>query len=112
MRYLLVLLLIPLSVYAEINPSLQRELIDMGAEDQRVRNEVGNAGWHNAPEKLLLQLREIDKSNTVRLKSIIKDHSWPTKNLVGQEAMDAMFLIIQHSPDSEFQQRMLTNLKQ
>jgi len=112
MRYLLVLLLMPSLAYAEINSVLQSELIDMGTEDQRVRNEVGKSGWQNAPEKLLLQLREVDKSNTVRLKSIIKDHSFPTTDLVGNEAMAAVFLIVQHSADSDFQQRMLTNLKQ
>ena len=111
MRYWFVLLLIPFYSFAEINSSLQSELINMGVEDQSIRNEIGKAGWDKAPKELMEKLQKIDESNTVRLKSIIKEHSWLTKDLVGIEGVGAAFLVIQHSADVAFKEKMLPYLK-
>nr|WP_228371071.1 DUF6624 domain-containing protein [Shewanella piezotolerans] len=83
MRYLIVLLFIPLFSFAEVNLPLQQQLLDMGNKDQEIRNEIGAAGWGNAPKELLEKLNKIDHSNTERLKAIIKKYSWLTKELVG-----------------------------
>jgi len=112
MRYLLILFFIPLSVLAEVNSILQSELIEMGIQDQKIRNEVGEAGWHNAPKELLEKLQKIDESNTDKLKFIIKGYSWVTRDLVGVEGVEAAFLIIQHSEDLEFKEQMLPFLKE
>jgi len=112
MRYLLILFFIPLSVLAEVNSILQSELIEMGIQDQKIRNEVGEAGWHNAPKELLEKLQKIDESNTDKLKFIIKEYSWVTRDLVGVEGVEAAFLIIQHSEDLEFKEQMLPFLKE
>ncbi|MCL1059146.1 hypothetical protein L2729_14290 [Shewanella gelidimarina] len=111
MRYLFIILLIPFYSFAEINSSLQSELIRMGVADQNIRNEVGKAGWTNAPKELLEKLLQIDESNTIRLKAIVKEYSWVTKDLVGTEGLGAAFLIIQHSPDVTFKEQMLPHLK-
>ena len=89
MRYLTILLFIPFVTLAEINSVLQKELIEMEIKDQKIRNQI----------------------NTVRLKAIIKKHSWLTKDLVGTEGVNAAFLIIQHSPDITFKEQMLPHLK-
>ncbi len=44
MRYLFLLLIIPLHSFAEINLPLQKELIEMEIEDQHIRNKIGEAG--------------------------------------------------------------------
>ncbi|MCP4325107.1 MAG: hypothetical protein GY787_25325 [Alteromonadales bacterium] len=111
MRYLITLLFIPLISFAEVNLPLQQQLLDMGSKDQKIRNEVGKAGWQNAPKELLEKLNQIDQSNTDRLKAIIKKHSWLTKELVGVEGVGAAFLIIQHSPDIAFKEEMLPYLE-
>lgn len=112
MRYLITLLFIPFISFAEVNLPLQKQLLDMGGEDQKIRNELLKLGWKNAPKELLERLRQIDQSNTDRLKDIIKEHSWLTKHLVGVEGVGAAFLIIQHSPDTAFKEEMLPYLEQ
>jgi hypothetical protein len=111
MRYLLVALLFPFYAFGEVNLPLKNELIEMGVQDQNIRQEIGKAGWENAPKALLAKMSKIDQSNTDRLKLIIKKHSWLTKGLVGVEGIGAAFLIIQHSPDIEFKTQMLPHLK-
>jgi hypothetical protein len=112
MRYLLVLFFFPLSVLAEVNSILQSELVEMGVQDQKIRNEVGEAGWNNAPKELLEKLQKIDENNTDKLKFIIKEYSWVTRDLVGVEGVEAAFLIIQHSEDLGFKEQMLPFLKE
>ena len=55
---------------------------------------------------------KIDKSNTAKLKAIIKKYSWESKDLVRVEGVGAAFLVIQHSPDVVFKEKMLPYLKQ
>ncbi|WP_206012064.1 DUF6624 domain-containing protein [Pseudoalteromonas sp. Z1A8] len=111
-RYLLLLLIIPFYSFAEVNLPLQKELIEMEVEDQHIRNKIGEVGWQNPPKELLEKMIKIDNSNTVRLKTIIKKHSWVTKDLVGVKGVGAAFLVIQHSPDVAFKEKMLPYLKQ
>ncbi|MEI8653126.1 hypothetical protein P4S57_10595 [Pseudoalteromonas sp. Hal273] len=112
MRYLFLLLIIPLHSFAEINLPLQKELIEMEIEDQHIRSKIGEAGWQNPPKALLEQMMKIDESNTGKLKAIIKKHHWLTRDLVGVKGVGAAFLVIQHSPDVAFKVKMLPYLKQ
>ena len=111
MRYLTILLFIPFVTLAEINSVLQKELIEMEIKDQKIRNQINKIGWQNITKKLVAKKNAIDATNTVRLKAIIKKHSWLTKDLVGTEGVNAAFLIIQHSPDITFKEQMLPHLK-
>jgi len=111
MRYLIILSFIPFITFAEVNSFLQKELIEMEIRDQKIRNEVGKAGWQNPPKELLEKLNKIDASNTEKLKVIIKKHSWLTKDLVGVKGVGAAFLIIQHSTDIAFKEEMLPYLE-
>ncbi|ABZ77200.1 conserved hypothetical protein [Shewanella halifaxensis HAW-EB4] len=111
MRCLLVLLFFSFSAFAEMNLELQKELIEMGVKDQKIREEIAKVGWNNSPQYLLDKLKAIDAINTKKLKAIIEEHSWPTKDLVGVKGVNAGFLIIQHSPDIDFKVAMLPKLK-
>ena len=112
MRWLIFLTVISFPAYSGINLDLQNELIVMEAEDQKVRAEVGRAGWDKAPKALLEKLSEIDKRNISKLKKIVEKYSWPTKELVGIGGVAAAFIIIQHSSDIEFNKKMLPFLEE
>lgn len=111
MRHLTLLLFFPFFAMADINSQLKAELVEMAAQDQEIRNDISKVGWQNPPHELLEQLKKIDKENTAKLKNIIENHSWPTKDVVGVEGVNATFLIIQHSPDIAFKAEMLPYLK-
>ncbi|MGY0583416.1 MAG: DUF6624 domain-containing protein [Paraglaciecola chathamensis] len=111
-RHLFLLLIIPFYSFAEVNLTLQKELIEMEVEDQNIRNKIGEVGWQNPPKELLEKMKKIDNINTAKLKAIIKKHSWVTKDLVGVKGIGSAFLVIQHSPDIEFKEKMLPYLKQ
>ncbi len=110
---LLIFVLIPAYSLAEINIPLQKELVEMGIEDQKVRRWITKPGFevNNLQKELIEKMVKTDEKNTARLKAIIKEYSWPTKDLVGIEGMSAFFLIIQHSPNEEFKERALPVLK-
>lgn len=111
MRYLILILFIPFFTLAESNPQLKKELMQMEIQDQSIRNKIGKVGWQNPPKELINQLKIIDEANTTKLKAIIKEHSWLTKELVGIEGVSAAFLIIQHSSDIKFKAKMLPYLE-
>jgi len=112
MRHLLLILLIPFYSFAEVNLPLQNELIEMETEDQNIRNQIGKLGWKNVLKEFLKKMQKIDERNTEKLKAIIEKHSWVTARLVGVKGVGAAFLVIQHSPDVVFKEKMLPYLKQ
>lgn len=112
MRCLIIFGLFPLFTFAQVNTALQETLIKMESKDQHIRNEMISAGWQNITKELVAKQTEIDEANTAKLKAIIKKHSWVTRELVGVEGVNAAFLILQHSTDIAFKERMLPILKQ
>ena len=53
-----------------------------------------------------------DERNRERLKEIIKENGFPTRKLVGKDAMQGIFLMIQHSDgDKEWQKSQLTEIE-
>jgi hypothetical protein len=112
MRNLLLIIFFSFHCFAATNPELQNELEAMGKANQDIRNEIGEIGWENAPSELVEKMSLIDNKNTERLKEVIEQYSWVTKDLVGESGVSAAFLIIQHSPDNKFQEEMLPVLKQ
>ena len=53
-----------------------------------------------------------DKENTLRAKNIVEQYGWLSKEDVGDDAEEGLFLIVQHSVDSAFQSRCLEKLRQ
>jgi hypothetical protein len=89
------------------NRDLQTELVRMRAEDQRYRNQMqveimkmSSLGTTQQSEQLIAIVKkqdEIDKRNMARLEEIIGQHGWPGRSLVGEEAANAGFLVLQHA---------------
>ncbi len=55
---------------------------------------------------------ELNKENVLEIKKIIKTYGWPTRKLVGIDALSVVFLVLQHSGDYEFVKEMRPQLKQ
>jgi hypothetical protein len=89
---------------------LKAELLAMADTDQEVRKR-----WLAAsPEKrapITAEMLQTDKDKTARLKTIVDAQGWPTISLVGLEASRAAALILIHSPDHDFQRRLLPGLQ-
>jgi hypothetical protein len=102
------------------NKSLQTKLLQMKTKDQRYRNELHDrmkqiSSTSTQPSAALTAMferqGEIDRKNMARLEEIIQRHGWPGKTLVGGEATNAAFLILQHSSLSD-QKKYFPLLKQ
>jgi len=89
--------------------ALRAALVSRGRQDQAVR-EVFLAGHHQDTTDLR-QMADVDADNTSFLKKIIGERGWPGRSLVGTDAENAAFLIVQHSPDTAFQAKVLPLLE-
>lgn len=98
------------------NKELQIELIKMYVDDQAARgNLMGNMiSKYNIDSTEITQDGGIlvDERNRNRLKEIFNEYGFPTKELVGKDAMQGIFLMIQHSDgDKEWQKSQLPNIE-
>jgi hypothetical protein len=85
---------------------LARELVELAAEDGRVRDALARdgslfGGYHP-------RMEAVHRANAARLASVIDAIGWPTEPLVGAEAAEAAWLVAQHAiGDPAFQRRAL-----
>ena len=98
------------------NKALQIEVIKMYVNDQSVRgavlSEIVNKYTLEEYELTKLDVASIAKINRDRLKEIIIEFGFPTRQLVGKDAMQGIFLIIQHSDDDKaWQKAQLPNIE-
>jgi hypothetical protein len=103
------------------NDALRRELIKLGKEDQKYRGELeklamklSGPNQKEATEKFIAVVKkqdEIDAQNIKRLEEIIAQYGWPGRSLVGKEASQAAFLIIQHA-ELNYQKKYFARLKE
>ena len=103
-----------------LNKVLEAELLKMGADDQKYRGvieaealKMASAGTAKSSDEYVAAVKsqdEIDARNMARLEEVIKQHGWPGKSLVGKEASQAAFVILQHT-DLTRQQKYLPILK-
>lgn len=93
-----------------INEELRRELLDMRAEDVRVRRELeqsGELGGRYVPRMEALHAR-----NASRLAEMLTKHGWPDESLAGQDGAEAAWLIVQHAiGEPEFQRQALRMIR-
>lgn len=88
--------------------ALRAELLERGARDQEIRsvdlpamNGEERRAWSRRAE-------QVDGENTARMIEIVATFGWPTHAMVGKEASDAAFLLVQHADrDPDFQARCL-----
>jgi hypothetical protein len=97
------------------NKALRSELIAMQEEEQASRKiwlemEEKHGAGSGSADSMLILTKEIDKKNTARLKELIATYGFPKADSVGSEGVFAAFLIVQHSPDPEFQKECLPHL--
>lgn len=100
---------------AQPNPSaaesaLAAELVAMGDSEQALRQEI--IEQRNQPDMAKLDaLSALDELNTKRLIEIVDAYGWPTSARFGKSAASAAWLVLQHSPRLELQQRMLPEIE-
>ena len=99
------------------NPDLQIELIKMYINDQYVRSNL----MEDMLNKYGLKEKEViidsfgvatDERNRNQLEKIIQEFGFPTLKMVGKDAMDGVFYIIQHADgNKEWQAMQLSHIK-
>jgi len=78
-----------------MNEALREQLVAMAAEDARVRAELAATGElfrGYAP-----RMEDVHRRNARDLLAIVREHGWPGRTLVGEEAMHAAWLVLQHA---------------
>jgi Family of unknown function (DUF6624) len=88
------------------NTALREELLEREEEDQAIRNELIKKGVGQPDKSILARMNEVDAANTERMKAIVRQHGWPSPELVGSDGVHAAFLLVQHA-DPTFQNEML-----
>lgn len=86
--------------------ALRKELLAMIERDQNIRNEMIQSGVDHPNRGILAHMDIIDRRNTSRMKSIIKEYGWPGPALVGWDGTEAAFLLVQHA-DHRTQKELL-----
>jgi len=79
--------------------ALRRELLEMGLEDQAVRHGLTPETF--ADTAFMRRMMRTDSALSIRLREIIASRGWPDANRLGNDAVHAAFLIVQHSPFPE-----------
>jgi hypothetical protein len=82
---------------------LQKKLLEMRAQEQDIRSKFGpvySSRGHQSDEfkTLAAQMAAIDSKNLAELERIVQQYGWPGTDLVGADASNAAFLILQHAP--------------
>jgi|HubBroStandDraft_6_1064221.scaffolds.fasta_scaffold529793_2 hypothetical protein len=93
-----------------INESLRQELLDLRAEDLRVRSELDAAGELGGP--YVPRMEAVHVRNAARLRELIAEHGWPGEDIVGEDGAKAAWFIVQHAiGEPEFQRQALVLLQ-
>jgi hypothetical protein len=106
-----------ISIEVVENKDLQSELVKMYVDDQAVRGNL----MQNLISEYNIDTSEItkddgvtaDERNRNRLKEIFREFGFPNSKIIGRDAMQGIFFIIQHSDgDKEWQKSQLANIEQ
>jgi hypothetical protein len=94
-----------------MNTELKQRLLEMVEEDQRVRAQLAATGElfrGYAPK-----MAEVHRRNAQELESVVEKFGWPGKSVVGEEASNAAWLILQHAiGNPKLQRRCLPILRE
>jgi len=89
-----------------IDDGLRRELLEMRAEDTRVRQELlesGELGGSYVP-----RMEDVHTRNAARLRELIAVYGWPGEDIAGKDGAEAAWLIAQHAiGEPDFQRETL-----
>jgi len=105
------LCMLPLLACAQSN-SMQTELKKMYDEDQQIRKQAAALGVDIKKDTaLMIKMVRFDSASTSHLKDLLGSTPWFTKESVGKEGLEAAFILVQHSPDHDFQKRCLPHIE-
>lgn len=79
-------------------PALAAELIEMGKQDQAIRQELGAAKLQDPI--FVKRMNEADRLREKRLGAIIDAKGWPLTSMVGDDAVASAWVIAQHGSDA------------
>jgi hypothetical protein len=93
-----------------MNESLRQELLDLRAEDLRVRSELEAAGELGGP--YVPRMEAVHVHNAARLRELIAEYGWPGEDIAGEDGAKAAWFIVQHAiGEPEFQRQALVLLQ-
>jgi thiol-disulfide isomerase/thioredoxin len=98
------------AIDAAIATELHDELVAMGEDDQAARQDF-TAIVQRGDTAAIQRLIDADLARTRRLQAIVAAGGWPGINTVGQDAANAAWLVLQHTPDDGWQREMLPVLE-
>ena len=94
-----------------VDENLRRELLEMMAEDNSVREELAADG--SLFEGYHPRMEAVHRRNSARLSVIFDERGWPGLSLAGEDGEEAAWVIVQHSiGEPAFQRRGLELLKE
>src|SRR5687767_1950508 len=91
-----------------VNEELKKRLLEMAAEDRRIRDELAATG--ELYDGYASRMAEVHDRNASALNRIIDQYGWPGKTLVGDEAAKAAWLILHHAIGNPDLQRRCVEL--
>lgn len=84
----------------------------MQQEDQQILQELIDSG-ELGTVKYHPKIKKVHERNNARIKQIIDQHGWPRISLVGKEAAEAAWLVVQHAVlDTAFMESCLELLRE
>lgn len=86
-------------------------LVVLGHQDQEGREKIAQAVVAQDTAFIFASMRT-DSARSRWLRAEIQKNGWPTRASVGDSASNAAWLILQHSPFSDWQSEMLPTLEQ
>ena len=106
---------------ASTSDAVRRELLKMGEENQKHRQEIVDLmdrlaksdsekvakKWKQAVERQ----NELDSRNQQRLDEIVKQYGWPKRSVFGEEASSVAFSIVQHA-ELDYQKKYFPLIKE
>ncbi|WKL47053.1 hypothetical protein Q1W71_19080 [Flavobacterium pectinovorum] len=100
---------------ANYDKPLQKELLDIYTEDQGIRGDFMKIYKEpNADKKKIDSIGKLmgkkDSINLIRVMKILDEKGWVGKDVVGAQANQTLFLVIQHA-DLQYQQKYLPMMK-
>ena len=97
-----------------MNKQLANELIKLAEEDQQLLEKLSVSGeLAKYKDEVHPELKIVFERNTASAKNIIEKYGWPKIRLIGNDASDAMYLIVQHSVlDEPFMQACVPLLEE
>ena len=94
-----------------MNTELKQRLLEMVKEDQRVRAQLAATG--DLFRGYAPKMAEVHRRNAQELESVVEKFGWPGKSVVGEEASNAAWLILQHAiGNPKLQRRCLPILRE